>query len=304
MSFAMSKDFDSLEPRLHQKLREKLFLIYKSSFGPIAGSPYHLERMTDDSLDVRRSVAQIELFKQESGRDLTNLTLLEIGAGLGLTIATARLKFGVDAIGLEPGGDEFGGTYELGRELLAECGLDPSLLVNGHGEDLPFDDDSFDAVISSNVIEHVGSPAKVFAECFRVLKPNGVCHMVIPNYGSWWEGHYGLLWLPHSPYWLGRLRVRLAGRDPAYVDTLQLVTPAKVRRWLEPFSGKIEITGWGQSIFEERVRKLNFQEYSTLGLAKDLLRVLHRIGVIEIALWLSRQFRWETPIVITFTKKI
>lgn len=292
-----------LEPGLRRSLREMLYPIYSKSFGPISGSPDHLERITDDSLDVRRSIAQLELFKRESGReDLQNLKLLEIGAGIGLTVATARLRFGAQAVGLEPGGGEFGGTYDVGRTLLAGSGLDPDLLVNSTAEAMPFADQSFDAVISSNVLEHVADPAKVLAECFRVLKPNGVCHMVIPNYGSWWEGHYGLLWLPHSPYWLGRLRVRLAGRDPAYVDTLQLVTPGKIKRWIAPFQNRIRVKGWGQTLFEERVRSLNFEEYATLGLAKDLLRVCHRIGVISFLLGLARIFRWETPIVVTFVK--
>lgn len=293
----------SLEPGLRQRLRKKLLPIYTKSFGPISGSAAHLERVTDDSLDTQRSVAQLKLFEAESGRALNGLRLLEIGAGVGLTLATARLQFGADAIGLEPGGDEFSGTYEVGSELLAGCGLDPALLINGFAESMPFPDQSFDAVISSNVIEHVADPAKVMAECCRVLKPNGVCHMVIPNYGSWWEGHYGLLWLPHSPHWLGRMRVRLARRDPAYVDTLQLVTPGKMKKWLKPFEKQIDVLGWGQSLFEERVRTLEFQEYATLGLAKSVLRVLHRLGIIELLLWIARRFRWETPIVVTFVKR-
>ncbi|OKO85287.1 methyltransferase domain-containing protein [Bradyrhizobium sp. AS23.2] len=299
---ATTSSFDRLNPALFSKLREQLYPIYVRSFGPIAGSQQHLDRMTDDSLDVKRSIAQLSLFEKESGRALKDLKLLEVGAGLGLTIATARLRFGAEAYGLEPGGEEFSGTYELGQQLLEGCGLDPKLLVNGVGERIPFPDQSFDAVISSNVLEHVADPAAVIKECFRVLRPGGVCHMVIPNFGSWWEGHYGLLWLPHSPHWLGRLRVRLAGRDPAYVDTLQLITPGKMKRWIAPFGDRIEVRGWGQALFEDRVRSLNFEEYSTLGLAKDLLRVCHRLGVVSFLLGLARIFRWETPIVLTFVK--
>ncbi|UWU66946.1 class I SAM-dependent methyltransferase [Bradyrhizobium sp. NC92] len=299
---AAVSSFNCLEPTLFSRLRQQLYPIYVKSFGPIAGSQNHLERMTDDSLDVKRSIAQLSLFEKESGRRLQGLKLLEVGAGLGLTVTTARLRFGAEAYGLEPGGEEFSGTYELGQQLLDGCGLDPELLVNGAGEHIPFPDQSFDAVISSNVLEHVADPAAVMKECFRVLRPGGVCHMVIPNFGSWWEGHYGLLWLPHSPHWLGRLRVRLAGRDPAYIDTLQLITPAKMKRWIAPFGDRIEVKGWGQALFEERVRSLNFEEYSTLGLAKNLLRVFHRLGVITILLGIARVLRWETPIVLTFVR--
>jgi SAM-dependent methyltransferase len=38
---------------------------------------------------------------------------------------------------------------------------------------VPADESSFDAVISTQVLEHVGDPALYLSECFRVLKPGG-----------------------------------------------------------------------------------------------------------------------------------
>jgi SAM-dependent methyltransferase len=38
---------------------------------------------------------------------------------------------------------------------------------------LPADDNSFDAVLSTQVLEHVTDPALYLAECFRVLRPGG-----------------------------------------------------------------------------------------------------------------------------------
>ncbi len=38
---------------------------------------------------------------------------------------------------------------------------------------LPGDDESYDAVISTQVLEHVGDPALHLSECFRVLRPGG-----------------------------------------------------------------------------------------------------------------------------------
>lgn len=47
------------------------------------------------------------------------------------------------------------------------------LVANISGE-LPFKDGSFDAVISSNVFEHMPDPELAIAECYRILKPGGV----------------------------------------------------------------------------------------------------------------------------------
>lgn len=45
--------------------------------------------------------------------------------------------------------------------------------IEGDGEDLPFDDESFDAVICPFGILHMPEPDKAIAEAFRVLRPGG-----------------------------------------------------------------------------------------------------------------------------------
>lgn len=52
-------------------------------------------------------------------------------------------------------------------------------ILNG----LPFDDDYFDAVYHSHVIEHISKQDVDYflAECFRVLKPNGILRVVAPD---------------------------------------------------------------------------------------------------------------------------
>lgn len=49
----------------------------------------------------------------------------------------------------------------------------PSTDVLGIGEDLPFEDDTFDMVISVAVLEHVRDPFRCMSEIARVLRPGG-----------------------------------------------------------------------------------------------------------------------------------
>lgn len=54
-------------------------------------------------------------------------------------------------------------------------------IVFAMAEDLPFDDESFDAVICRETIEHVLDEKDAWAEITRVLKPGGYLHMTTPN---------------------------------------------------------------------------------------------------------------------------
>lgn len=49
---------------------------------------------------------------------------------------------------------------------------------------LPFKNNEFDAVISFDVWEHLGKPAKAFSEVNRVLKPGGILHFFVPTEGN------------------------------------------------------------------------------------------------------------------------
>jgi SAM-dependent methyltransferase len=48
-------------------------------------------------------------------------------------------------------------------------------------ESLPFDDSTFDVVLSLWVLEHLKNPGKAFEEVYRVLKPGGLFMFATPN---------------------------------------------------------------------------------------------------------------------------
>jgi len=56
----------------------------------------------------------------------------------------------------------------------------PSTDVLGVGEELPFADNSFDAVLSLSVLEHVRDPFTCARELARVLKPGGTLYASVP----------------------------------------------------------------------------------------------------------------------------
>jgi SAM-dependent methyltransferase len=56
--------------------------------------------------------------------------------------------------------------------------------VVGDLENLPFGEKSFHLVILNYVLEHTFNPAKVIAEITRVLKPDGIFYLSVPDAGS------------------------------------------------------------------------------------------------------------------------
>jgi ubiquinone/menaquinone biosynthesis C-methylase UbiE len=59
------------------------------------------------------------------------------------------------------------------RAAAEELGLGNVDFVEGEGEQLPFEDETFDVVISNGVIDLIPDKDAVFSGLFRVLKPGG-----------------------------------------------------------------------------------------------------------------------------------
>ncbi|MBX4181394.1 class I SAM-dependent methyltransferase [Candidatus Parcubacteria bacterium] len=78
--------------------------------------------------------------------------------------------------------------------------LDPVNTYNpdivGDIHDLPFEDNSQEAIICIAVLEHVENPIKACEEMYRVLKPGGYCFVYVPflYYYHAEKGYYGDYW--------------------------------------------------------------------------------------------------------------
>src|ERR1051325_1041366 len=57
----------------------------------------------------------------------------------------------------------------------------------GHACKLPFRDNSLDYVVASHVLEHVANPVAALAEWHRVLGPEGIIYLVVPDRRHTWD---------------------------------------------------------------------------------------------------------------------
>jgi ubiquinone/menaquinone biosynthesis C-methylase UbiE len=93
--------------------------------------------------------------------------VLEIGIGTGFSLPYYRQAD--EVIGIEPDPH----MLKRAQKRLAKLGLSSVELRPGRAEALPFEDSSFDAVVSSLVLCTVRDVPQSLAEAKRVLKPDG-----------------------------------------------------------------------------------------------------------------------------------
>ena len=95
--------------------------------------------------------------------------ILEVGSGTGFNFPYYRKAMRV--VALEPGAEMRKRSYARAKEASV-----PIEVAEGSGEQLPFPDASFDAVVLALVLCTIPHPDRALAEAKRVLRPSGSIH--------------------------------------------------------------------------------------------------------------------------------
>jgi SAM-dependent methyltransferase len=98
---------------------------------------------------------------------------------------------------------------DIDPEVLDNPELDEAHVINSDNS-LPFEDNTFDAVLSDWVLEHVSAPDQFLREVHRVLKKGGVFLFRTPN--SW---HYVAIIAKVTPNWVHHVIANWARGLPA-----------------------------------------------------------------------------------------
>jgi SAM-dependent methyltransferase len=143
---------------------------------------------------------------------LQNAHVLEAGCGIGMYATEIRHRY-------TPYVDAFDFEFERVVEAREET---PRALVAA-AEAVPYDDDTFDTILSHEVLEHVQDDRAAAREMVRVLKPGGHIVIFVPNrwypfetHGHYWRGQYHFGNTPLINYLPDPLRNRLAPHVRTY----------------------------------------------------------------------------------------
>ena len=160
----------------------------------------YLKNAEDKKKDIRRATClaryNIEKDKKFSWMEnyfLRNLnplllkdkTLLDLGSFTGGRLAAWFENYKLQKVY----GLDINPIFRIAAEEFAIEKKINAEFKTGVGEELPYEDNSFDFIVSTDTFEHVQDLKNTMNECFRVLKPNGMLLAVFPQFHQPFESH-------------------------------------------------------------------------------------------------------------------
>ena len=138
----------------------------------LASSYEKAARMVIDTYYVPTAeeiVAELHHMRTNNGG--ANGKILDLGTGPGylpIEIVKRADNFHIDAI------DPLGKSIRMARENAVIAGVANRIHFRvADATRLPFNEDSYDMIVSTGVLHELKNPVNMFEECYRVLKPGG-----------------------------------------------------------------------------------------------------------------------------------
>jgi ubiquinone/menaquinone biosynthesis C-methylase UbiE len=296
------------ENNIQYIIPDEIFERVAGSFGKFASSINLQDARiaAKDHLNIDKSFKRAEILKRYI--ELKGKKVLEIGSGCGTNMLAWIKSFNTNHYGVEPGSEGFESGYSISLDLLRANNIDASRVINCSGEKLPFSDGSFDIVYSANVLEHTENPVSVLYESIRVLKKEGILHFEMPNYLSYFEGHYMVFQPPIVWKWLLPLWVQVIfRRDPAFAKTLRTeINPLWCKRTIKKLNDQfpIKLLSLGEDIFRENLRNsYKFETEIVSAKLKKIMRIVNFFNRNDLISNLLININGYYPIYLTILKK-
>lgn len=175
MNDPVEVDYDQLRSQIQDKYQEVAtrpegeyhFFTGRRATRQVGYAPHLVDGLPDEVVDAFAGVAN----PFHWGLPRPGEFVVDVGSGAGLdsVIAARAVGEGGRVVGVDMTHD----MLERARRSARVTGADNLEFRQGYAEDLPFEDDSVDVVISNGVLNLVPDKEAAYAEIFRILKPGG-----------------------------------------------------------------------------------------------------------------------------------
>lgn len=193
--------------------------------------------------------------------------ILDVGSSNGLTISyTAQVFKNIQGIDIDENANK------IARKRLKKLGL-KTKISHYDGENLPFDDELFDGIVSTEVFEHVENRQLFIKELSRVLKPNGILIISSPNKLYPIDCEFHLPFLSYLPKKLADFYVKLSEKGLSYNGVSQ-PTYKEFKACVNQFFSSRDITF--DLIKQNKKYFLNKERGNTVMIAASILKFLDK----------------------------
>lgn len=279
---------------MNETIREIIGRNYDDSISKLCVKPGSRDKYIAEQLSDKKVQERLVQIGEAIDLNLASARILDLGSGFGPFVTGCQSR-GMECCGIEMESSR----VQVSAMRMQDTGL-TNTVVQGVGEYLPYKDRAFDIVVSFQVLEHTNSPEAVLSEATRVLKEGGYLYFVIPNYHSFWEGHYAVLWLPSLPKSLAKAYLRMRGRDHTYLDSINYITPRRLRNALS--GGDLKVLGWGIQTWEDRLKGGEFSTWGETQRLRKWVKLAQRLKMSSAIAYLGKKLDFFYPIILTARK--
>jgi SAM-dependent methyltransferase len=145
-----------------------------------ADSEHHAMAAVEDTMFYYIGLHRLLETQLLSNFNQSTLSVLDAGCGTGGFIKRLKVRYPKWTF---TGLDYSAVACDLARQRTAET------IVQGSILELPFADQSFDAVVTADVLYHLPDDSVALKEIYRVLKPGGIIVMNLPAHRWLWSYH-------------------------------------------------------------------------------------------------------------------
>lgn len=216
--------------------------------------------------------------------------LLDVGCGEGQLLQTAEAE-GWDSVGID--------LSEMAIRLCREHGLSAS---QTDFFDSSLDSQRFDAIVMSELIEHVPSPARFLIRAEELLEADGILYVTTPNFGSLARRILGENWSVIHPEHIGyfeRSTLRAMASEQTGLRLIKIeannITPSTFVAWLRRGGARSAVAATtvhrsARRSLDQDLRRALYRS-RTLTASKDLLNhVISGAGLGDTLVgWLQKR---------------